>query len=213
MALLTRPFQASQGENEIDAKKPRRSSRLSQRQDVDPDKTPISHKQHLPSPVTHLTTEETSQLYKEATATPPEGRPSQVHHRLEDYYPQTQGFSSPPQDTQAFPSQFVDQNAPLSDEVEDEVKEGVWGYLLPLDTKYGGRCVVLRKRGACPIPNTVSEAVSLNGKAKGKRALLQEEESFESSRVSGLPSGGYLIGRHPECGGHQTSLGSFGAEG
>ena len=202
--LLTRVFKASQGE-ELDAKKPRRSSRLSQRQD-DPDKTPVSHKQQLPSPVTHFTTEDTSEFYKEATATPPEGRPSQVHHR-DDFYTQTQGFSSPPQDTQAFPSQLVDPNAPLSDEVEDEVKEGVWGYLLPLDTKYGGRCVVLRKRAACPLPGTVSEAVSLNGRAKGKKALLKEEESFESDKASsGLPSGGYLIGRHPECGRWPCSL-------
>lgn len=108
-------------------------------------------------------------------------------------------LSSPPNDTQAFPSQFVDPNAALSDEVEDEVKEGVWGYLLPLDTKYG-RCVVLRKRAACPMPETVETFASKdkNGKKKDSSAL-EQEQSFEKTKVKGIPSGGYLIGRHPEC--------------
>jgi serine/threonine-protein kinase CHEK2 len=200
--VLTRAFQASQGEPELDHKKPRRSSRISsQRQDNgDPSKTPVNTQQQLPSPVTHthLTSEETSQLFKEATATPPEGRFSQIPHS------QTQAFSSPPQDTQAFPSQYIDPNAALSDEVEDEVKEGVWGYLFPLDTRYGGRCIVMRKRAVCPLPDTVAEATKKNGlkgkDSKGKEALLRQEESYETTKITGPSSGGYLIGRHPECG-------------
>jgi serine/threonine-protein kinase Chk2 len=50
--------------------------------------------------------------------------------------------SSRPGDTQKFGSQPINPNASLLDEVEDEVKEGVWGYLFPLDTRCGGRCLV-----------------------------------------------------------------------
>ncbi|KAK3337276.1 kinase-like domain-containing protein [Cercophora scortea] len=182
-------------------KKPRRSERLSQRPDSDaPKKTPVSTKP-LPSPVTHSTTDGSAELFKEATATPPEGRPSQVSHRnVDDNYSQSHLLSSPPQDTQAFPSQPVDPNAPLSDEVEDEVKEGVWGYLFPLDTKYGGRCLVMRKRACCPLEDAVSDEKSLKRTVrKGRRSLAKDEESFNQAKPGGLPSGGYLIGRHPEC--------------
>src|SRR3569833_941389 len=188
--------------NKHNTKKPRHSERLSQRQDhVEPHKTPITTKQQLPSPLTHLTTEDTSSdLFKEATATPPAGRPSEFPHRADL---QSLGFSSPPQDTQAVSSQYFDPNAALSDEVEYEVKEGVWGYLFPLYTRYGGRCVVLRRRAACPLPDAVVEATpDKNKKATGKRALGGEGGGGEADKVtgSGLPSGGYLIGRHPECG-------------
>jgi len=210
---LIRAFQGSPQDEQESFKKPRRSERLSQispptnEPEQDHRKTPVSTKQQLPSPVTYGAEDEitdadkASQLLKEATATPPEGRPSQVPHRNpEDNFSQG-AFSSPPQDTQVYPSQPIDSNAPLSDEVEDEVKEGVWGYLMPLDTKY--RTVVLRKRSTCPLPNTVAEAVSSNGKKGGRRSQrtpVQDAESFDKSRVKGLPSGGYLIGRHIECG-------------
>ncbi|RWA13257.1 hypothetical protein EKO27_g1876 [Xylaria grammica] len=153
-------------------KKPRRSERLSQKPDAGADKlkTPII-KNQLPSPVTHRTPDET--------------------------YSQAQPFSSPPQDTQAFPaSQYVDTNAALSEDVQDEVKEGVWGYLFPLVTRYGGRCVVLKKRSMCPHPKDVADAVGLKRKKNG---ALNQEESYEKSKTNGVPSGGYLIGRHPEC--------------
>ncbi len=195
--LLTRLFQASPAEAEHESKKPRRSERLSYRQDpLDPDATPVSTKQQLPSPVTHLTAEETSELFKEATATPPGGRPSQVPHGTDE----SQGLSSPPQDTQAAASQYIDPNAALCDEVEDEVKEGVWGYLFPLYTRYGGRCVVLKKRAACPLSDAAADAVPESAKATGKRKLQVEEDKLDSTAAAGLHSGGYLIGRHPECG-------------
>ncbi len=115
---LTRILQGSPADAPSDSfKRPRRSERLSQKPDNEPHKTPISTKQQLPSPVTNLTTEESSVLFKEATATPPEGRPSQVPPR-DDTYSQVNQFSSPPQDTQAFLSQHVDPNAPLCDEVQ-----------------------------------------------------------------------------------------------
>lgn len=164
-------------------------------------KTPIDTKQQLPSPLTHLSADESSSLFKEGTATPPEGRPSQVLPRGDDAYSQlqgfSQGFSSPPQDTQAFSQAIVDPNEPYSKDVKDEVKEGVWGYLFPLNTTYGGKCVVMRKRAACPLPNTVEDAVPKNN---GKEALKKEEVNFEKKKAEGVPSGGYLIGRHPECG-------------
>ncbi|KAI1774054.1 Pkinase-domain-containing protein [Hypoxylon cercidicola] len=187
----------SKNDNDL-SKKPRRSGRLSQKvENSELLKTPIiTNKQKLPSPVTHPDNDE---IYKEPTAEPPDGRPSQVTHRTpEDTFSQAQGFSSPPQDTQAFPtSQFVDANAALSDEVEDEEKEGVWGYLFPLDTSHGGRCVVLKKRSACPMPDDV--AGILPKKQAGVATALKQEESFEKSKIKGIASGGYLIGRHPEC--------------
>ncbi|EJT81601.1 CAMK protein kinase [Gaeumannomyces tritici R3-111a-1] len=176
-------------------KKPRRSERISHKHGDAPEgqKTPVSHKQHLPSPVTHSTTDDSLQSYKEGTVTPPEGRPSQVVHRspeetlsLAQNSLAQQGFSSPLNDTQALPSQLVDPQAALSDEVEDEVKEGVWGYIFPLDTRYGGRCIVLRKRGSCPLP-------------KGSEDEQKDKDKPCDKAKKGLPSGGYLIGRHPEC--------------
>lgn len=173
---------------DIDTKKPRRSDRLTAH-------TPVSHKQQLPSPVTHATKDSDEVLYKEPTATPPEGRPSQV---VKDDSQQLHALSSPPQDTQAFSQYPADNKEALVDEVEDEVKEGVWGYLFPLDTKYG-RPLVLKKRSACPLPDMVADK-GLNGDAKGKSPLRKGEEAYEQTKVKGVPSGGYLIGRHPECG-------------
>ncbi|KAI0842908.1 Pkinase-domain-containing protein [Hypoxylon sp. FL0890] len=188
---------SSKNDNEL-SKKPRRSGRLSQKAvNAEHLKTPVVHnKQKLPSPVTHQT--DSDEGYKEPTAEPPDGRPSQVTHRTpEETFSQAQVLSSPPQDTQAFPtSQFVDANAALSDEVEDEEKEGVWGYLFPLDTRYGGRCVVLRRRGACPKSD---RSVGELTKNPPNATPLKQEESFEKSKIKGIPSGGYLIGRHPEC--------------
>jgi len=178
---------------------PRRSERLSQRVDNDVVKTPVVNKKHLPSPVTQFASEGTNEFSKETTATPPEGRLSQVAHN----YSQALALSSPPQDTQPFSQTTVDPNAPLSEEVEDEVKEGVWGYLFPMDTRYGGTCVVLRKRGACPPPSTVADAVPAASKKsgrKGAKSLIKEQEAYDKKQSSSLASGGYLIGRHPECG-------------
>ncbi len=57
------------------------------------------------------------------------------------------------------------------------------------------------KRGACPRIEDVSEAVEPAARKNGSdpKALLKEESSFEESKVKGVSSGGYLIGRHPEC--------------
>lgn len=38
-------------------------------------------------------------------------------------------------------------------------------------------------------------------KKKGrKKSPKEQEESFENIKMADAPSGGYLIGRHPECG-------------
>jgi len=181
-------------DNETESKKPRRSGRNAGKDG--PDKTPVSQLGNLPSPVTHQA-EESYELRKEPTATPPGGRPSQVPHREPEEMAQAFATSSPVQDTQVN-TQPVEQASALSDDVEDEVKEGVWGYLFPLDTRYG-RCVVLKKRTACPFPDTVSEATS-GLDIKGKSPLRQQEEAYEKTKMKGITSGGYLIGRHGECG-------------
>jgi serine/threonine-protein kinase CHEK2 len=87
--------------------------------------------------------------------------------------------------------------------VNDETEEGVWGYLLPLDPKYG-KSLVLKKRNACPLPGGMENF----GKASGSRMSTdgkgkdyeKEEEAYEQTKLQGIASGGYLIGRHPECG-------------
>lgn len=202
--LICALLQGSADDNDS-FKKPRRSERLSS-QHIDESskqkqKTPVNTTKQLPSPVTH-DTDDYPQDAKEPTATPPAGRPSQLSQispRAESQYSQSQVLGSPPNDTQAF-SQLPDIDRPLSDEVEDEVKEGVWGYLFPLDPKHGGRCVVLRRRAACPLPDTVSQAVGSKRGKRGHRQLIKEEHKLDETKIKGLPSGGYLIGRHPECG-------------
>jgi serine/threonine-protein kinase Chk2 len=193
-------MQGTVDEDGSDLKKPRRSERLSGITNNTPT-TPISTKKGLPSPMTHQESTTSSDAYKEATATPPEGRPSQILHRTPECSPiRGSGLTSPPQDTQAF-SQFVHPKAALSEDVEDEIKEGVWGYLLPLDAKYGDS-LVLRKRNACPMPDGMKDF----GEDKGKRQtpngknFEREEEAYEETKLKGIASGGYLIGRHPECG-------------
>ena len=182
-----------------DIKKPRRSERISSQTTPLKDK----NKSYLPSPLTH---EEStaSELYKEPTASPPEGRPSQLRHRTppNSTPPQLTQFSSPPADTQAFSQ--LNPSKSLSHEVEDEDAEGVWGYLVPVDNVFGDT-LVLKTRSACPakFPNT-DFAKGTEKRAKAQTGVLHyghEEDKYEAEKArSGFPSGGYLIGRHPECG-------------
>ena len=198
--LTTRADIAIQGslpEDETETKKPRRAEHLSPGA---PEKTPVANKQHLPSPVTHVT-EDSGDLAKEATVTPPGQRQQEITpKKTEDAFSQAQALSSPPQDTQPL-SQFVDRHPAISDDIEDEVREGVWGYLVPLDPKYGDKPIVLKKRSACPLPETAADGVKKEDvpKTNGKAVALKEE-AYEKKKTKGVPSGGYLIGRHPECG-------------
>ncbi|KAJ4315025.1 serine/threonine protein kinase [Fusarium piperis] len=189
---LKRP-RGSLPEDETETKKPRRAENLSPGA---PDKTPIANKQHLPSPVTHGN-DDSGDLVKESTVTPP-GQQEITPKKSEDAFSQVQALSSPPQDTQPL-SQFVDRHPAISDDIEDEVREGVWGYLVPLDPKYGDKPIVLKKRSACPLPDTVAESVKKEDVTNGKSVALKEAEAYEKKKIKGVPSGGYLIGRHPEC--------------
>ena len=208
-------LKASTGDEHSDLKKPRRSQRISSQ--IQPQEqsesesqiqtTPLKEKtkSYLPSPLTHKESTVTED-YKELTASPPEGRPSQINHRSPNSQPllYTQGgLSSPPSDTQAF-SQFQIPPKTLSLDVEDEEAEGVWGYLVPVDAVFG-ETLVLKNRAACPVPYT------RNGFGKGTKkrsndhkstkSFVEEEDKYEGDKAaSGLPAGGYLIGRHPECG-------------
>lgn len=187
---------ANTDENDV-SKKPRRSSRISQSQQPQHPTTPVSKKQGLPSPITHDASISSSEAYKEGTVTPPEGRPSQIQHHEHPTPMDLPALSSPPQDTQAF-SQFAYPSNGLSEEVVDETEEGVWGYLIPTDLQYG-KSLVLKKRNACPLPEGLPHFGEDKKNGKGKD-FAKEEEAFEHTKFKGVASGGYLIGRHPECG-------------
>ena len=165
----------SHGEDEHETKKPRRSQRInSPAQDPHPS-TPLKHNNaQLPSPLTRNDSTPTEGL-KDGTVTPPEGRPSQIQHRSPVSSPPYQGLSSPPSDTQPF-SQFIYPPKGFSHDVEDEEAEGVWGYLIPLDKRFGDT-LVLRKRNACPAP--MPKATFGKGSAARDRPL-QPEESYTS---------------------------------
>jgi serine/threonine-protein kinase CHEK2 len=111
---------------------------------------------------------------------------------------QVDGGSSPPQDTQAF-SQFTHPNPALSKDIEDEAAEGVWGYLLPLDAKYGDT-LVLRKRSACPLAERLKDSGKGSGKGSKGKSFAKKEDACDETKLNGITSGGYLVGRHPECG-------------
>lgn len=98
-------------------------------------------------------------------------------------------------------SQYIDQHPALAEEVADEVKEGVWGYLVPLDPKYGDKPVILKRRNACPLPETVELATKDQQlDDSNKSTTIKSEDAYERTKVKGFASGGYLIGRHNECG-------------
>lgn len=143
---------------------------------------------YLPSPLTHEESTAT-ELQNETTVAPFEGRRSQFrHHTPVAELP----FSSPPGDTQAL-SQFVYPPRALADEVDDEAAEGIWGYLIPLDDKFGDP-LVLKKRDPCSSP-AGRQANRRNGASRSKRGKTQLETPASQDHT-----GGYLIGRHSECG-------------
>jgi serine/threonine-protein kinase Chk2 len=164
----------------------------------------VSHKQQLPSPLTNLTADETGDEYRETTATP--GLQDVTPRKTDEPSHSQSRFSSPPQDTQPL-SQLVDRHPSLSDEVEDEKKEGVWGYLVPLDPKYGEKPYVLRKQSACPMPDSIAAAAEKTPvQEKEMPSTLRDEEAYERTKIKGVSAGGYLIGRHPECGKYNVQV-------
>lgn len=112
----------------------------------------------------------------------------------------SQASPSPSHDTKGRSrgfTQTLELDAPYSKEVKDEVEEGVWGYLFPLTTAHHGQCLVLKRRGASPLSDTVEDTVS---DSKGKSVLQKEEPQLEKTKARGVSSSSYLIGRRPECG-------------
>lgn len=178
--LLTIVFQASVDADSSDLKKPRRSQRISSQQE--PLETPID-RDYLPTPLTDGRSTATD-TRNEVTATPPD---SPIHHRQQspNHAEFPQGLSSPPGDTQAL-SQFVYPPRAFADEVDDESAEGVWGYLIPLDDKVSS-AFVLKKRDNCAGRDEVSKDKS------AKKSLVPKPGNNRTT-------GGYLVGRHPECG-------------
>lgn len=61
--------------------------------------------------------------------------------------------------------------------------------------------LVMRKRAACPLPD---EKLADSSKKKSKRTVSKKhyeksEEEYENKKITQVPSGGFLLGRHPEC--------------
>ena len=177
----------------MDPKKPRRSQRH-----PSPESQNNLRKGPLPSPLTHKDSNATDE-FKEGTATPPSQIQPDSTRQAPVRSPRNQtGLSSPPSDTQPF-SQFSYPPHNRAYAVDDEEGEGVWGYLLPLD--YGaGDPLVLRRRTACPVPSTIVGRTSGKNKVAKKEYEEQEEEYEDQKAKNGVTAGGYLIGRHPECG-------------
>ncbi|KAI9664862.1 MAG: hypothetical protein M1821_006310 [Bathelium mastoideum] len=181
---------------EVETKKPRRSQRISSREDLKASDRPAQPAQLL-SPVTHSDSNATERM-KQSTESPGQSKDQELHTRQPTPLssPPTNGLSSPPQDTQPF-SQFIYPPQGRYWEVEDEAKEAVWGYLLPIDDKLGSP-LVLKQRTACPKP--YKRASKTEGEQHVQRNEYEKrEEEYEEKKVEGVPSGGYLIGRHPEC--------------
>lgn len=133
---------------------------------------------------------------------PPKGRTGQAANSQAKRNPN--GLSSPPSDTQPF-TQFSYPPETRAYAVDDEEAEEVWGYLVPMDD-HSGDVLVLRRREACPVP------ANIVGKTSGKETVSrgeykkQEEKYEREKQENGVPAGGYLIGRHRECGTLQLHL-------
>ncbi|KAJ4144780.1 hypothetical protein LMH87_003650 [Akanthomyces muscarius] len=185
---LKRP-RGSLPDDSAESKKPRRSDRLSDDTRDAPngkphDKTPVSRDNHLPSPLTNDATYGSTSDVKEVTPTPVGAKTVEetTPRKSDDNYSQLQGLSSPPQDTQPV-SQLVDRQLEFAEDAQDEHEEGVWGFLVPLDAKYGDKPKVLKKRCACPPNDSIKTAA----------------DAETNDNIGGIASRGYLIGRHPEC--------------
>ncbi|KAI9714531.1 MAG: hypothetical protein M1820_000492 [Bogoriella megaspora] len=185
--------------DDVDSKKPRRSQRISSREDL---KSHVDitnqNQQQLPSPVTHNASTVTERM-KGSTGSGTNSSERGVRSRQATPVssPQNTGLSSPPQDTQPF-SQFVYPPRGRYWEIEDEDEQQVWGYLVPFDSKLG-EPLVLKHRAACPMPEAKT-TFGANGDASvPHNEYEKKEEEFEEKKTKGIPSGGYLLGRHPEC--------------
>ncbi|KAE9962808.1 hypothetical protein BLS_010000 [Venturia inaequalis] len=193
---LKRGPPASIGEEASELKKPRRSDRNKGNHATTPVKGGA-----LPSPLTHLDSTATEHIYdhQDGTVTPPDQEdriPNSQFRTPTRSHGKAFSDSSPQQETQtqAF-SQFLPPLA-WAYEVEDEEGEGVWGYLIPSDTRGGGEPLVLKQRSACSMPDKPKNG---DFKKVPKDRYQEEEKAYEKTKIKGKASGGYLIGRHPEC--------------
>ena len=182
--MLTSPPQGSVDEADYDSQK----------------KARFVQPTHLPSPDTRKASNSTADHSTTALSSDSvsAGLSQQQSQKDASSPPFSHGLNSPPSDTQPY-SQFLPP-APISYEVEDEEAEGVWGYLIPLDGGPTDQPLVLRRRAACPVPQ--SKVGRTDGKSRvPKDEYVDQEESYENEKAEkGIPAGGYLIGRHPECG-------------
>ncbi|KAF2199812.1 Pkinase-domain-containing protein [Delitschia confertaspora ATCC 74209] len=155
----------------------------------------------LPSPYTAGKDSTATDGSKDGTVTPPSELQSQFSQPQPTKSPKASGLSSPPSDTQPF-SQFGYPPNSRSYAVEDEVGEGVYGYLVPLDSRFGD-VLVLRRRNGCPCPaNSASKIGQVSGHDTVSREKYEEQEDkFEEEKLGkdGVMASGYLVGRHPEC--------------
>jgi len=154
------------------------------------ERTPLKPNGQLPSPMTR---DETSPPYSELPTPALEQFASPGAHESNPSQPvsgsQTQPFS-----------QIIFPSHSLAYEVDDEEKEGVWGYLIPVDgktSKYG--TLIMKERLGC----SKEEADTMKAKEKqvvSKDEYKSQEHEVEKNKQDEPPSQGYLLGRHPECG-------------
>jgi serine/threonine-protein kinase Chk2 len=182
-------MQPSQGEH-IEPKRVR-----GQRQPSPTDQHRRIKQGQLPSPITQKESTGTTEGERKGTVTPPPQSQTKPFSQA-----RAAGLSSPPSDTQAFTqSQFVYPPQARTYAVEDEEGEQVWGYLVPLDDQ-SGDVMVLRRREACPVSENIVGPTSGTDKVP-KHEYEKQEEHYEKEKAEkGVTSGGYLIGRHRECG-------------
>jgi serine/threonine-protein kinase Chk2 len=60
--------------------------------------------------------------------------------------------------------------------------------------------LVLRRRAACPVPQNLVGKPSGNDRVAKDQYKKQEEKYEQEKQDHGVNAGGYLIGRHRECG-------------
>ncbi|RMD43908.1 hypothetical protein DV735_g1177, partial [Chaetothyriales sp. CBS 134920] len=194
-----------------DSKKPRRSERISSQ--AQNEASPQSAKTaNLPSPLTNNNSTATEPS-KEQTVSPAGYRASQQRavtpvspaaHRAGQKRAGTpissQQLSSPPIETQSL-SQFVYPPRKAEHDLDDD-DDATWGYLFSMDSNHKHK-LALKHRSSCPSsskPLEVSRHSVKSKRHKKKDELVNAELAYEKDRLAaGSHSGGYLIGRHPEC--------------
>lgn len=164
-----------------------------------PGETPLKEGQ-LPSPLTHQDSTSTERDYVAGTVTPPNKGSKPPSQQL--FSPPHHRASSPSQRDQSdtLPFSQATQLYSNSYEVEDEEGQGVWGYLVPIDPGLG-KALVLRKRTACPLPSRSTKIQA--DRPVPKDYYVNQEKEFQKEKAEDdekAPSGGYLVGRHQECG-------------